>query len=512
RKRREMNSIDSSSILFVDDETPILKALGRTASAMGWPAQTASNPLHALDLLEANDFSVVVADFRMPQMDGVDLLSEVRRRSPRSERILLTAFADEEALERGINEAGISRFLRKPWKREMLVTILEQAMQQARLRRENAVLVERIRSRNEELSYLNRLLQERIDEKETSLIRFRRRWDIALNAISDPIVFLNREFRVEGANDAALEISVFDEHEQLEGQIWPEAAFPNNPPSEVVPVEDGHSRLLLDDGRCVFDVRAYPIPGADAGVLCVYQDVSRIVAFEKEAAHMDKMAAIGRLAGGVAHEINNPLHGILSFVQLAQKPGVAEDKLERYHEVIRECALRCRDIVQSLRDFSRKAKATDRQVVSLQEVCEKSVLLFESVDTKFIETHVDTTGAVVHGSSNQLQQVLVNLIQNALDASPVHGRVKVSVGIEHNSAFLAVDDSGPGVSGDQAEQIFEPFYTTKPEGMGTGLGLAISHSIVQEHGGGLRVLESELGGARFEVRLPLLQEAVSHAG
>ncbi|MEO1481614.1 MAG: ATP-binding protein [Myxococcota bacterium] len=501
------------SILFVDDETPILKALDRTASAMGWAAVTSSNPLNALDLIEDTEFAVVVADFRMPQMDGVELLAEVRRRCPRSERILLTAFADEDALERGINEAGISRFLRKPWKREMLVNILEQAMQQAGLRRENAILMDRVRSRNEELSYLNQLLRERIDEKETSLIRFRRRWDVALNAISGPIVILNRDLRVEGANDAALAVSTLDDHQALESQYWPDIAFPGRDLSEVVPIAEGQSRLTLEELGKVYDVRAYPIPGAEDSCLIIYQDVSRIVAFEKEAAHMDKMAAIGRLAGGVAHEINNPLHGILSFVQLAQKPSVPDEKLRRYHEVIRECALRCRDIVQSLRDFSRKAKSTDRQPVSLHQVCKKSVLLFESIDGKSVEIDIRCREGWVNGSSSQLQQVLVNLIQNALDASPDNGVVRVSVDSDDEVAMLAVDDSGPGVSVGETDRIFEPFYTTKPEGMGTGLGLAISHNIVQEHGGALKVLGSELGGARFEVRLPRLeqQEVMDHA-
>lgn len=507
----DTQSRGSATILFVDDETPILKALERTASAMGWPALTASDPIDALELLENAEFAVVVADFRMPHMDGVELLAEVRRRSPKSERVLLTAFADEDALARGINEAGISRFLRKPWKREMLVSILEQAMQQARLRRENTILVERIRSRNEELSYLNRLLQERIDEKETTLIRFRRRWDVALNAISEPIVILNNELRVEGANDAALKISGFEEHEMLEGQHWPSGSFSQCDPAEVVPITTGHSRLYVDDGHRVFDVRAYPVPGVETSYLCVYQDISRFVAYEKKSSHMEKMAAIGRLAGGVAHEINNPLHGILSFVQLAQKPDVPAEKLERYHEVIKECAIRCRDIVQSLRDFSRKAKKDDRQRVALHEVCEKSVVLFESIEGKSIETRIASESVWVHASSNQLQQVLVNLIQNAYDASPVNSVIRVSVTGQGDVAVLAVEDSGPGVSPKHSDRIFEPFYTTKPEGMGTGLGLAISHRIVQEHGGGLRVLGSELGGARFEVRLPQIPKDLEHA-
>lgn len=494
----------TATILFVDDEAPILKALERTANAMSWRAFTASNPKDALNLVHTTEFAVVVADFRMPEMDGVEFLAEVRRRSPRAERVLLTAFADEDALERGINEAGISRFLRKPWQREMLVSILEQSMQQARLRHENTILMDRIRSRNQELSRLNRILQERIDEKETSLIRFRRRWDVALNASTEPIVILNAKLGVEGANEAALKISSHTEHESLEGEHWPSSAFPGCKITDVVPISTGHARLQIGDGNQVFDVRAYEVPGVERSYLCVYQDVSHYVAYEKKSSHMERMAAIGRLAGGVAHEINNPLHGILSFVQLAQKPDVPPEKLQRYHEVIRECAIRCRDIVQSLRDFSRKAKKDDRQKVELQEVCEKSVLLFESVQGKSIEVDVSDDAVWVYGSSNQLQQVLVNLIQNAFDASPPNGVIRVSVRSVGDIAVLAVDDAGAGISPEHTDHIFEPFYTTKPEGMGTGLGLAISHRIVQEHAGGLQVLTSPLGGARFEVRLPRL--------
>lgn len=497
--------IDDLPILFVDDETSILRALERTAEASGWRVVAMSSPLEALKTFENREYAVVVSDFRMPQMDGVDFLARVRELSPDTERILLTAYADEEALERGINDAGISRFLRKPWKREMLVTILGQAVQQARLRRENELLASRLSNRNEELSYLNELLASRVAESDVALQGFRRRWDAALNAISDPLIMVDGDYRLEGANDAASEmggVAIAD----MEGRKCHEILFKRSSPCANCPMgkaEETTARVTLEDEgeQSFFDVRAYPLPASRATYLCTYRDVTRALMLERDMANVDKMAAIGRLAGGVAHEINNPLHGILSFVQLAQKPEVPPDKLVRYHDVIKECALRCRDIVQSLRDFSRQAKVADRAVIDLNMVCEKAMVLFEANGRRL--EHARFGGdATAFGNSNQLQQVLVNLIHNAIDASPQNGLVKVSVETDGGEWVMAVEDQGSGVSEAERKKIFEPFYTTKPQGQGTGLGLSISHNIMREHGGSLRVGTASIGGARFEVRLP----------
>lgn len=493
-------------ILFVDDEASILRALERTAQAAGWLAEAVEAPQEALERLQTREYAVVVSDFRMPSMDGVDFLSQVRERWPETERILLTAYADEEALERGINDAGISRFLRKPWKREMLVAILGQAVQQSRLRRENAVLVSRLSNRNSELSYLNELLQTRVQESDATLMGFRRRWDVALNAISDPIVMVDQDLRIEGCNTAAARLAGA-EGALLEGRKCHESLFKRSTPCANCPIgarEGSTSRVSRDvDGeQALFEVHAYRLPAEHPTHLCTYRDVTRHLQVEREMANVDKMAAIGRLAGGVAHEINNPLHGILSFVQLAQKPDVTGEKLVRYHEVIKECALRCRDIVQSLRDFSRQAKSTDRANIELNQVCEKAMVLFENaIDRRFEHVRFPSE-AVAFANSNQLQQVLVNLIQNASDASPQGGLIRVAVESDDNDWVLSVEDQGAGVPELERRKIFEPFYTTKPQGQGTGLGLSISHNIMREHGGSLRVGTASIGGARFEARLP----------
>jgi len=491
-------------VLFVDDEPEVLKALVRTVEAFAWPVKSAPGPREALLLLEREEFGVVVSDFRMPGMDGIDLLARVREQWPDTGRLLLTAYADQGTLERGINEAGISRFVRKPWRRDVLMRALTEARHENRIRREHAILTERVRNRNEELSYVNQLLQSRVEEGDRAINSFRRRWDVALNAISDPILILGPDYRLEGANLAAAAIAQ-QSLEELEGQKCHALLFGFGKPCVGCPLAAGYGRISVTrvGATAYFDARAYRLPGESDSHLCVYRDITREVRFEIEATQMEKMAAMGRLAGNVGHEINNPLHGILSFVQLAQKPGVPEDKLARYHEVIYECAMRCRDIVHALKDFSRQAKPDELRQIDLGEVVNKALVLFGHISKVEIRKREFESAVRCYGNANQLQQVVVNLLQNAIDASPQGAFIEVGVEVQGDDLVVAVDDAGPGVPDEIRARIFEPFFTTKPEGVGTGLGLAISHKIMTDHHGSLRVSAAARGGARFEARLPV---------
>ena len=481
-----MQPMEDLPLLLVDDEPDVLRALQRTLQQRDWQLVAASTPEEALVDLDAHEFAAVVCDYRMSGMDGVELLSRVRARWPHTERILLTACANQEALERGINDAGVNRLLRKPWRANVLLSVLDQALVGSRMRREHAVLLERLRNRNDELQYLNRLLEHRVAESDRAITRFRRRWDAALNAISAPLVIVSEALHVEGANVAAGLLSG-KSAEELEGRPCHEVLFGRSSCCQGCPLPNSSGRVSASRTGTArtFDVGAYPLPGDSPAFLCTYVDVTEKLSFERETAHVEKMAAIGRLAGSVAHELNNPLHAILTFVQLAQKPAVPDEKLTRYHEVIRESAIRCRDIVLSLRNFSRRESASDGRLVDLHQVCDKALVLFSTLrgDKRVERTAAGTVDAYCLGNANQFQQVLVNLIQNAVDASPEGGVIRVSVEQENDQLVVAVEDQGSGVPESERHKIFEPFYTTKPEGVGTGLGLAISHQILREHGG-----------------------------
>lgn len=263
--------------------------------------------------------------------------------------------------------------------------------------------------------------------------------------------------------------------------------------------------------------------GRAAGIIGVLSDITESRRSERRlaAAYEDlksaqdqllqsqKMAAVGRLAGGVAHEINNPLAVILGFAQSARSALERGEDLALPLESIEREALRCRGLVQDLLVFSRASSGDRFAETDLNAVVEASLTLvaprarIENSSVRF-----EPAGWLprVSGNANQLQQVVVNLAGNALDAMPEGGTLELSTRLSPSrpeTVELLVKDSGSGIPAEIRSKIFEPFFTTKGVGKGTGLGLALVYEIVRKHGGDVSV-ESEVGkGTTFVVSLPV---------
>ena len=210
----------------------------------------------------------------------------------------------------------------------------------------------------------------------------------------------------------------------------------------------------------------------------------------------EKLAGIGRLAAGVAHEINNPLAVILGYTRLLQKK--ADGSLAEDLKVIEEETLRARDIVEGLLDLSRPLPAS-RERVDLREACDEVVeRLREATGAGRADIVVEGHGSVV-GNPSKLRQVLANLVRNGTEAAGPGGKVTVRVSEESSSIRVEVDDTGPGID-EAAARLFEPFFTTKDRG--TGLGLAVSRAVARAHGGDVAGETLAGGGSRFTLRLP----------
>lgn len=220
----------------------------------------------------------------------------------------------------------------------------------------------------------------------------------------------------------------------------------------------------------------------------------------------EKMASIGRLAAAVAHELNNPLTGILTYgnIMLEELQGTkyAEDL-----KIVTEEAVRCRDIVHRLLDFSRE-KRLDVKRYSLSTLVSESVSVLEKTygfrDVQ-IEKHIDYSVPETNMDISQMKSVINNLITNAVDAMSGNGILKLATWYdsEKNSVCLRVSDNGSGIKKENIDLIFEPFFTTKDVGKGTGLGLFVTTSIIENHGGSISVKSEEGGGTEFTVELPV---------
>jgi two-component system NtrC family sensor kinase len=257
---------------------------------------------------------------------------------------------------------------------------------------------------------------------------------------------------------------------------------------------------------------AIPVSGRhELGELAkAFNEMTRNLAdTQRQLAQADKLASVGRLAAGVAHEINNPLTGVLSYASLLRKrmehdPPACED----LDVIVRE-TVRCRGIIRGLLDFARPT-APARKSMDLNEVVRRAVSV---VMTQLTLNHVDLSLDLasdlitVQADANQIQQVVVNLMLNAADAiGEEGGQIKATTrqGPEDSIEFL-LEDSGRGIAPEDLPRIFEPFFTTKGN-HGTGLGLAVSWGIVEAHGGSLTVQSEPGRGTCFTLRLPTAAE------
>jgi two-component system NtrC family sensor kinase len=222
----------------------------------------------------------------------------------------------------------------------------------------------------------------------------------------------------------------------------------------------------------------------------------------------EKLASVGKLAGGVAHEVNNPTGVILArssyLVSVADDEGMDPDVIEDL-EVIVSQAERIRTITGDLLSFARRSDAAHAPV-DLGEIAELTRSLLRHAASKASVTveHESVAEAVALGQRDALEQVVFNLVKNAIEATPRGGTVLIQTGAARRPglALLSVDDSGEGVPAELQASIFDPFFTTKPVGQGTGLGLSLVYGIVEDHQGTIQVQDSPQGGARFLVELP----------
>jgi signal transduction histidine kinase len=225
---------------------------------------------------------------------------------------------------------------------------------------------------------------------------------------------------------------------------------------------------------------------------------------EAQLRHADRLATIGQLAAGVAHEINEPLGSILGFAQLAQKSGeLPESTAGDLNRIVAAC-LQAREIVTKLKLFARQAPI-QKALISAALVVDEALALVETrCANQGIEIvrRVETAHCEILADQVQLKQVVVNLVVNSIQAMAGGGRLTVVISRDDSTAVIEVEDTGAGMTEDAMDQIFNPFFTTKDVGQGTGLGLCVVHGIVAAHGGTVGV-ESEVGkGSKFTVRLP----------
>jgi two-component system NtrC family sensor kinase len=340
-------------------------------------------------------------------------------------------------------------------------------------------------------------------------------WETAFNALTEGLAVVGPRCAILRANSALASIAELPE-EHLIGLDFTKL-FPGASDAVATLIDAVYRRektaplvVHLDQRQRVFRLTAAPLAGAESGsAVILIEDETEQRLLEAQIIQNDKMASIGQLVSGVAHELNNPLTSITGLAELLlERPPHPE--LPRDHlRVIHDQAERAGRIVRNLLTFARKGVA-EKSAVDLNDVVTRTSLLIVyelQLHEIELESQLSSEPVVVLGDRYELQQVLLNLVTNAVQA--VSGlppekerRIILWTGRFEDEAILRVQDSGPGVPKHHAPYLFTPFFTTKAAGEGTGLGLSLSYGLVKAHGGTLSYEPVPEGGAEFRISLP----------
>jgi signal transduction histidine kinase len=304
----------------------------------------------------------------------------------------------------------------------------------------------------------------------------------------------------------------------LDGRSFGDAGFPESQPIQAAPiVVEGKVRGRIE----VAYVEPRPAVGEGPFLLeerhlidALAREVSAIIErrqarierrqLEQQLMHADRLATIGQLAASVAHELNDPLGTILGFAELvASHPELPEGARADLARIV-QASLHARNIVSKLRLFARQ-NPPERVPTDLNRIVEEGLYMTAAQCAKqgiLLVRDLDPDLDTVQADPGQIHQALTNLTVNAIQAMPDGGRLTVRTRARENEVALIVEDTGPGMTAEVLELIFQPFFTTKPPEQGTGLGLSIVQGIIAAHGGLIEVDATSGTGARFEIRLP----------
>lgn len=513
-----MQPSDDWKILFIDDEKDIRDVMKITLSDAGYTVWTAEDGQTGIDVCGEFAPHIVITDIRMPQMDGIEVLEYIKNKYPTIEVIVATAFGEMELAIRAL-QLDASDFITKPINEDVLYLALERAKYRYTSRKkisDYTFLLEKEKAATtDELikttSFRNNLIENSIDgilasDEKGIVVTYNRSMERMLGFSKENVL---NQMRLDSFFPT-------EKHAQFKDELAGEGYGGKNRLFlfETTIINQSHSLIPVQVSASVlYDKKQ------ESGVVCFFRDLRDIRKLEQEIAdhahilHQDKMMSLGRLAASVVHEINNPLTGILNYVNLMErilKRGPLEEskreKFLQYLDLIGKETGRCSKIVSSLLTFSRRSKPSFGDV-NINELLDKCILLSQhtlELNNIALEKHIHPNIPFVNGDTNQLEQCVINLIFNAIDAMENNGTLGLIAkhDPETGTVSITVKDSGTGIREEDLPHIFEPFFTTKKERFGVGLGLSTVYGIMEQHGGKVEVKSEPGSGSAFTLELP----------
>ncbi|MBI5246278.1 MAG: response regulator [Elusimicrobia bacterium] len=515
-----------TSVLVVDDEPGVREMLDFELKARGWEVVTTESGAKALELLGRQNFHLMLSDVRMPGMDGLSLLEIVKLRSPQTEVVLMTGDGTVETAVAAMR-LGAYDFVLKPFEIDVLMRTADKALERKDLKSTLSIYVA--------AQAIHKSIE--LDEILTRIVEIGARLvqadDASLLILEDDALTVAACTGLDGEEPRRARIAL---GERVAGR----AAASGESYLILGPLADDERFKDVPGLRGVRSSLIQPLvsSGAVFGVLCANRTASPLPFDESEArtlslfaihavqavvnarlmrqlslsqAHLkesERINALGRVAASVAHEINNPLTGILGSAQMLETSNLTPEQADDVACILEQTE-RCRRIVEDLLTFGRGTPPIlkPEPVVALVESALR-LIRWDIADGIAIAREFTDTPDVL-ADALQIKQVLINFVRNALQAMASARAPKLTLRIRPDGDMVRVEVSDNGQGFDEAlrKKLFKPFFTTKAPGQGAGLGLSVCAGIAAAHGGALEAVSRPGEGATFALLLPRVKEA-----
>ena len=498
-------TIQDKLILVVDDDEMVLNTIERILQTVKASCVTVGGGIAALSYLRHNRPNLILLDYMMPDMSGAEVVAAIAEQ-PDLEAcrnvpiVMLTAKTSNYAEQTELLKKGLSAYLFKPFGHRELINVISNLLTIHEVQEENKRLTDSVRQMQ---VYLQSILDN----------------------ITDSISVQDKQYRIERVNQGTHDLFGSDPDgknrgKSFEGRSCHKAYFDFDRPCAACPAREtlatGQPSFSefqdYQTGR-FYEINTYPLFNKDhetVSFIETIRDVTGKKQLEAQLIESSRLASVGTLAAGVAHEINNPLCIILGFTQSLLEETDLNASTHDELKIIENETSRCAQVVQDLLTYA-KPGPLKKEDADLPDLVRKSLgLLRYQMKKKEIRVSEKITNKIpkIGIDKNKIQQVVVNVLLNAVQASAMGGAIHISVKASDGFVSLEIRDSGEGISREDLKRIFDPFYSTK-KSHGTGLGLSMSKTIVNDHGGSIEICSTPGKGTNTKISLPSFRETAA---
>ncbi|MBL7996404.1 response regulator [bacterium] len=493
-------SLKGKRILVVDDDSVILNTIAIMLRNSGMLPIAATGGEEALVQLHEASPDIILLDYMMPGMNGVDVYKKIRqddtyalyRNTP---VIMLTAKTENDEEQKELLQMGMSAYLLKPFGYKELVNIISNVLTLHESRLENLRL-------HAQVSEIKNYLQS------------------VLDGITDFISVQDASFNIRNYNKSTADVFFTEEYPASKGfehtvegvkcyerYFGRESACEHCPALTTVEFSQAYASEISNGGR-YFQISTFPVLNESKRTeyfIEIIKDITERKDLEQQLVESVKLASVGTLAAGVAHEINNPLSIILGFAQTMLNETAPDHRLHKDLRIIEQEATRCAKVVKDLLTFARpgRMEKSESNIVELMQTSIGLLRHFIKKNEIAITENYAIEVPALWIDPKKMQQVLINVLLNAIESMPKGGALGVLINYDAaaEKVILQISDTGCGIPEDKISKIFDPFFTTKTN-KGTGLGLSICRSIIKEHLGTVSVKSGVDEGTTFYIQLP----------